>query len=343
MKALCLMAPRSLEVTELPDVGEPGRGEVLVRITAVGICGSDLHYFRGENAGYDAIERGFVMGHECAGVVEAAGPGVALREGDRVALDPAISCGRCETCLDGHPHVCAEGRFVGSPGVPGALRERLVHPARLAHPLPPAVTDSAGALLEPLGVALHAIDLARVRVADTVAVLGAGPIGLLLVRLARLSGAQAVFATDRLDHRLRLAKASGATETINASHRDPVAVVRDATDGRGVDVAFEAAGAPDTPEQAVQMARPLGTVVVVGICAENRTAFTATASRRKGLTVKISRRMKHVYPRTLALVTRGMVDVESVISHRAALADAAAAFAIAADYRDEASKIVVAP
>jgi L-iditol 2-dehydrogenase len=313
-----------------------------VRVTAVGVCGSDLHYFRGENAGYDVIERGFVMGHEFSGVVEAAGPGVALGEGERVALDPAISCGRCETCLDGHPHVCPAGRFVGSPGVPGALRERLVHPARLAHRLPPGVSDTAGALLEPLGVALHAVDLARLRVADTVAVLGAGPIGALLVRLALLSGAQAVLATDLLDHRLRLAKSMGATEVIDAGRADPVAAVREATGGRGVDVVFEAAGAADTPEQAVQMARPLGTVVIVGICAENRTAFTATASRRKGVTVKISRRMKHIYPRTLALVARGMVDVESVVSHRAPLADAPAAFALAADYRDDANKIVVA-
>jgi L-iditol 2-dehydrogenase len=227
--------------------------------------------------------------------------------------------------------------------VPGALRERLAHPARLTHRLPPAVTDAAGALLEPLGVALHAMDLARPRIADTVAVLGAGPIGVLLVQLARLAGAQAVVATDLLDYRLALARAAGASAVINASRDDVVDAVVDATGGRGADVVFEAAGAAETADQAVQVAAPLGTVVIVGICAEDQTSFTATSSRRKGLTIKISRRMKHVYPRTIALAERGMVDVEGLVSHRVPIDDAPDAFKALAEYRDEPSKILVTP
>ncbi len=323
------MGPRALEVIAVPDPREPGPGEALVRVTAVGICGTDLHYYRGETGGTDPLERGFVMGHELAGVVEAVGPGVVrVRAGERVAVDPAIACGECELCIDGHPHVCPRVRFVGSPGVPGALRERLVHPAHLLHRLPPGVSDAAGALLEPLGVALHAVDLAAPRIAAVVAVLGCGPIGLLLVQLARLAGAQAVLATDLHDYRLRLAKTAGATATFG---------------GRGADVVFEAAGAPETPDQAAQIAAALGTVVVVGICADNRTAFTATPARRKGLTVKISRRMKPVYSRTLALAAHGMVDLESFVSHRVPLEAGPRAFRALADYHEDAAKVVISP
>jgi L-iditol 2-dehydrogenase len=344
MKALALMGPRALEVIALPDAREPGPGEALVRVTAVGVCGTDLHYYRGETGGTDPLEPGFVMGHEFAGVVEAVGAGVTrVRAGDRVAVDPAIACGECELCIDGHPHVCPRVRFVGSPGVPGALRERLVHPAHLLHPLPPAVSDTAGALLEPLGVALHALDLAAPRVADVVAVLGCGPIGLLLVQLARVAGAQAVLATDLHDYRLRLAKTAGATATFNAARENPVAAMLDATGGHGADVVFEAAGAPETPDQAARVAAALGTVVVVGICADNRTAFTATPARRKGLTVKIARRMKPIYPRTIALAAHGMVDLETFVSHRVPLEGAPRAFQALAGYHEDAAKVVIAP
>lgn len=338
------MGPRALEVTSVADAPEPGPGEALVRVTAVGVCGTDLHYYRGETGATDPLERGFVMGHEFAGSVEAVGPGVVrVRAGDRVAVDPAIACGECELCIDGHPQVCPRVRFVGSPGVAGALRERLVHPAHLLHPLPPSVSDAAGALLEPLGVALHAVDLAAPRIADVVAVLGCGPIGLLLVQLARLAGAQAVLATDLHDYRLRLAKTAGATATFNAARENPVAAMLDATGGRGADIVFEAAGAPETPDQAAQIAAALGTVVVVGICADNRTAFTATPARRKGLTVKISRRMKPVYARTIALASHDMVDLDSFVSHRVSLDGGPRAFQALADYHEDAAKVVISP
>ena len=338
------MGPRKLEVTAVPDAREPGPGEALVRVTAVGVCGTDLHYYRGETAGTDPLERGFVMGHEFSGMVEAVGAGVVrVRAGDRVAVDPAIACGECELCIKGHPHVCPRVRFVGSPGVPGALRERLVHPAHLLHRLPPSVSDAAGALLEPLGVALHAVDLAEPRIADVVAVLGCGPIGLLLVQLARLTGAQAVLATDLHDYRLRLAKTAGATATFNAARENPVAAILDATGGRGADVVFEAAGASETPDQAAQVAAALGTLVVVGIGADNRTAFAAAPARRKGLTIKISRRMKPVYSRTIALAAHSMVDLGSFVSHRVPLEGGPRAFQALADYHEDATKVVIVP
>jgi L-iditol 2-dehydrogenase len=342
VRALRLLGPRQMDVTEIPPPAAVAPDEVLVRVEAVGICGTDLHYYRGESAGYDRIPAGFVMGHEFAGRVEAVGSAVSeLRRGDRVALDPAIACERCEACRHGHQHVCPHGRFVGAPPMPGALCDLLVHPARLAFPLGDRLSAVHGALLEPLGVALHAVDLGGLRIADTVAVLGAGPLGLLIAQLARLGGAREVFVTDVLDYRLDAARRQGVSAALNATRQDPVAAILEATAGRGVDVAFEVAGAADTPEQAAAVTRVLGTVVIVGICADDRMTFRATPSRRKGLTLKVARRMSHVYPRTIALVERGMVQLDTLVSHVVPLANGPAAFRTLADYEDDALKVVV--
>src|SRR5262245_1367334 len=282
------------------------------------------------------------MGHECAGAVVAVGARVThLAVGDRVALVPAVACGECESCLEGHPNVCPRGRFVGSPGVPGAMQDMIAHPARLAFRLPPGMTDVEGALLEPLGVALHAIGLAPVRVADTVAVFGCGPIGLMIVRLARLAGARDVFASEVVAHRRRMAEAWGASLVVDPAASDPVRAIADATSGRGVDVAFEAAGALDTPEQAVEVSKAYGTAVIVGICADDRVPLRATPGRKKALTIKVSRRMGHVYPRTLALVHRGMVDVRALVTHTVPLARGAEAFALLDGYQDGIGKVAI--
>ncbi len=343
MKTLQLVGVRQIETIEAPTPQVLGPDDVLIRVKAVGICGTDLHYYRGEPAGYDTMHYPLIMGHEFAGQIEAVGSNVTdLRPGDRVAVDPAISCGICEMCLEGHAHVCPNGRFVGTPTVPGALQELLVHPARLAFKLPDNVNYVQAAVLEPLGVALHAIDLGKLRVADTVAVLGCGPIGLMIIALARLSGAQDVFATDILDYRLRMAEKYGASLAINPHRQDPVRAILQATNGRGVDVAFEVAGALETPEQAAEVTKGCGTVVVVGICSEDQIPLRATPSRRKGLTIKVSRRMKHIYTRTIALCARRMIDVDSVVTHVFPLERGADAFALLAEYRDGAVKVVIA-
>ncbi len=342
MKALQLLGPRQLAVAEVAAPRDLGPEDLLIRVKVVGICGTDRHYYRGENPGYATMAYPLIMGHEFAGQVEAAGPQVtAFRPGDRVALDPAIACRACEACLTGHPHVCPNVRFVGSPGVTGAMQELLVHPARLAFKLPEALSYAQGAVLEPLGVGLHAVNLGRIRIGDRVAVLGCGPIGLYIVQLARLAGAQDVLATDILDHRLRLAEKCGATLALNPAREDPVRAILAATQGRGVDVAFEVAGAQETPEQAAEVCTGCGTVVGVGICSEDRMPFRSTPARRKGLTIKISRRMPHLYPRLMALSSRRMVDQGVLITHAFPLERGAEAFELLDRYADEVGKLVI--
>ena len=243
--------------------------------------------------------------------------------------------------MDGHPHICPNGRFVGSPGVPGAMQELLVHPARLAFKLPENLSYVQGAVLEPLGVGLHAVNLGRIRIGDTVAVLGCGPIGLFIVQLARLAGAQDVFATDVLNHRLQMAEKCGASLGIKPTRYDPVRTILEATQGRGVDVAFEVAGAAETPEQAAEVSKGCGTVVVVGICADDRMPFRATPTRRKGLTIKVSRRMKHIYPRLIALSERRTVNPGALVTHTFPLEMGHEAFRILDRYEDDAGKVVI--
>ncbi|HLZ28242.1 MAG TPA: alcohol dehydrogenase catalytic domain-containing protein [Chloroflexota bacterium] len=343
MRAARLTAPRTIRCEDIPDP-EPGENDVLVRVGAVGLCGSDLHYFCDGHIGTSVASEPLVLGHEFAGTVESVGPNVrGFLVGDRVAVDPAIPCGRCEVCLEGHPNICPSVRFAGTPPTDGALRELLVWPAQQVVRLPDGMDLDSGAALETLGVCLHALNLSHLRLADRVAVLGVGPIGLLIVRLARLAGAAEIYVTDPNPKRLAAALALGADDAVQVGVGDPVVDVVRLTGGRGVDVSFEAAGALETPQQGIDMLRPGGTLVLVGICPEDRIPLAASTSRRKGVTIKLSRRMKHVYPRTIALVQRGMVDLHQIISHHYPLAQTPEAFEHLARAETDALKVIIQP
>jgi L-iditol 2-dehydrogenase len=250
MRAALLYGVRDMRVGTLPRP-EPDAGEVLVRVRAVGICGSDLHYYLEGGVGPAAIAYPLVLGHEfSAEVVDERGRAHGLPPGSLVAVDPARPCGRCEWCLDGHHNICPHVHFAGTPGDQGGLAEYHAAPAEALIPVPPGFDPARAALLEPLGVAIHVLDLARVRPMDTVAVLGAGPIGLLLVQVARRCGAGRVFAVDPLPYRAEAARRSGATDAAEAHE-----AVMTWTGGRGADVVLEATNSSSAPEQAVSIAR----------------------------------------------------------------------------------------
>lgn len=286
-------------------------GEGLVRIESVGICGSDLHWFNEGSIGDSTLDRPLVLGHEFAGVA-LDGP----NEGRRVAVDPAVPCNQCRYCLEGNPNLCLSVRFAGHGIEDGALQERIAWPVDCQFPLPETVSAAEGVMLEPLGVALHALDLGKVRPAMQVGVFGCGPIGLMLLQLLRLSGATCRVATEILPHRREAARENGATVVIDATADDTDAQVREAVEGDGLDVAFEVAGENPAVEAAIAAARPGARVVLVGIPEDDRTSFCASVARRKGLTIKMTRRMKHVYPRAIHLLERGLVDLESLVTDR---------------------------
>jgi L-iditol 2-dehydrogenase len=261
--------------------------------------------------------------------------------GQRVAIEPAQSCGVCEPCREGHPNLCPHVRFFGTPPVDGAYRELVNVPAHGVFPLPDRLSDAEGALLETLGIGIHAVDLSHLRAGQTVAVFGTGPVGLVTLAVARVAGASQIFAVDRLAPRLAVARALGADVVLRAGEADPVAAILEATGGRGVDVAFEAAGAPETPQQCAEVAKVGGTLVIIGIPADDTLSFQHATVRRKGLTIKLCRRMKHTYPRAIALVASGQINVKPLLTHTFPLSRIAEAFDLVEGYRNGVVKAVI--
>jgi L-iditol 2-dehydrogenase len=308
MRAARLHKAWDIRVDDEPDP-EPGPGECLVRVTAVGVCGSDLHWLAESAIGDATLSHPLVLGHEAAGVI-AAGP----RAGERVAIDPAIPCEKCRACRDGYRNLCPDVVFAGHGETDGALRELMAWPEDRLHPLPGNVPDASGALLEPLGVAIQCVDLGHLPFGGTAAVIGCGPIGLLLISLLRLSGASSVLAAEPLEHRRKAAVERGA----------------DVDSAGPVDVAFEVAGNNDAVQAAFDIVRPGGRVVLAGIPDDDTVTFRAATARRKGLTIAMVRRMNEVYPRAIDLAARGVVDLGSLVTARAGLGDVAPAFQQAA-------------
>jgi len=311
----------------------PGPGEELVRVEAVGLCGSDLHWFEEGTIGGVPLTRPLVLGHELAGVTAS---------GRRVAIDPAVPCGGCPLCGEGHPNLCLHLRFAGHGDEDGGLREWMAWPRQCLFPLPDDLSAAEGAMLEPLGVALHAVDLAHVRPGATVGVFGCGPIGLLVLQVARLAGAARVLATElpSRPHRLEEARRLGG-EPCPARGGEEAGAILEATGGHGLDVAVEAAGDNAALDAAVEAVRPGARIVLAGIPAGERTSFSAATARRKGLTLALSRRMKHTYPRAAALAASGRVELDTLVTGRFPLRDAAAAFSSAASR--EGLKVLVEP
>jgi L-iditol 2-dehydrogenase len=347
MKAVKLYGARDFRVDEVPDPPAPGPGEVLIRVGSVGVCGSDLHTYEDGRIGDTLVQAPLVLGHEFAGTVVAVGPDAydgchaPLRTGQRVAVDPAIPCLHCDKCESGHPNLCRNLKFMGLWPDDGALQEHLICPAHCCFPIPDAFSFEVGALLEPLGVAIHAVDLGKIKLARSVAVLGCGPIGLLIIKLARLSGAGPIYAFDQFDWRLDEALYWGADEAINIKNGDPVATLREQTSQRGVDIVFEAAWGGSAVAQAMEMADLGGRVVLVGIPGDDKAGFKHSTARRKGLSIMMCRRMKHTYPRAIALTTTHTIDLARLITHRFPLDGVSEAYALNAAYRDGVIKVMI--
>ena len=341
MPAALLYGIRDIRLENIP-VPQPGPGEVLLKLASVGVCGSDVHYYVDGRIGDAIVKDPIIMGHEFSATIAGLGEGVeSLEVGQLVAVEPAINCGHCEMCLTGHPNLCPNVIFCGTPPVNGVFTHYVVMPAHNCFPLPEGVSAVEGAMLEPLGVAIHTVDLSHLKVGQTIAVLGAGPIGLLIAAVAKVAGAGRIYMTEPQAHRRAFALDYIADEVFDPETQDVAAEIMRATAGRGVDVSFEAAGAQDTPEQGAEMVRLGGTLVLCGIPSEDKLTLKASLIRRKGLTIKMVRRMKHVYPRAIRLVETGMVDVKPVVSHLVALENLQDAFEMVAGYKDGVIRAVV--
>ena len=334
MRAARLYAARDLRLDDLDREETLPPGHSRVRVTAVGLCGSDLHWFTEGAIGDAVLAQPLVLGHELAGVV-VEGP----LTGTTVGIDPAIPCGHCAVCGRAQEHLCPTGRFAGHSTTDGGLREEMVWPTEFLHPLPEGYDAAQATLMEPLGVAVHSVDLAHLRPGGTVAVVGCGPIGLLLIQLAARAAATVV-AVEPLAHRREAALRSGAHLAV---HPDELGQPAGSAAGTGsaagpavrtflddCEAVFEVSGSDAGLALAGHLARPGGRVLLVGIPDADSTTFSASLFRRKGLTLAAVRRMTaDAYARGIALALAGSVDLSWLASHRFALADAQDAFTVA--------------
>ena len=341
MRVAKIAAPHDVRLADSP-APVPGPGEALVRVRAVGLCGSDLQYYAQGRIGDLHFASGHILGHEAAGVVEQLGPDAeGPAPGTPVAIDPAVPCSRCRFCMEGNPNFCRNLRFFGSPPMSGALQEYVVHPTQLLLPLPAETPMSVGAVVEPLGVAIHAVDLGHLTLGASVAVFGCGPIGLMIARVAQLAGAKLVCATEPLPHRRKIAPQFGVAAAFDPTNEDVVRGIMDRMGGDGMDVAFEVAGSNSATVQAVQVLRPGGTLVLVGYWKGDAVTLPGITAMRKGLTIRFIRRMKLTFPRAIELVRRGQVDLSALVTHEFPLDQVAEAFARAEKRSPDIIKAVV--
>ena len=338
MKALVFVGTGVMAVQERPDP-RPGPGDVLIAVRASGICGSDVHGYLGLTG---RRHPGMVMGHEAAGDVVEVGPDVsAVRVGDRVALRSVLACGLCDPCRHGRPNICADRRGLGMQ-FDGAYAERMAVPEALAVRLPDSMSYEEGALVEPLAVALHAVNITPLETTDVVVVIGAGPIGLLTMLALGLRGAGPAIITDRSPHRLAIARALGARLAIDVGSADPVAAVREATDGRGADVVFEAVGISATVAQSLAVARPGGQVTWIG-----NSAPVVELPMQEMVTRELSLRGSYAFAaefdEAIAVLAAGKIDAGRLIERRAPLDDGPSLFRALGDGTLDAVKVMLVP
>jgi L-iditol 2-dehydrogenase len=303
MAVAVLHAPGDLRIEERP-VPEPAAGEVLVQVTSVGVCGSDVHYYEHGRIGDFVVEQPIVLGHETAGLIVDVGAGVPpSRVGERVSLEPGRSCGHCRECRTGQYNLCPQMRFHATPPVDGTLAEFVVHPANLVFTVPDSMSDNAAALLEPLSVAVYALRKADVRGGDTVLVSGAGPIGLLMAQVALASGAAHVTVTDISEVRLDAAARLGATEVLLAT-QEP---------GRQFDAYIDCSGAPSAILTGARAVRPGGRIVLVGMGPDALTLPFGAVQQRELLVTGIFR-YRHTWPAAIALAGTPHVQLDALVS-----------------------------
>ena len=326
MRTAVLTDNREFSIEERP-VPSPGPDEVLVAIEHVGICGSDVHFYKEGHIGEVRVEYPFVLGHESAGHIVETGVDVTeFDPDDPVAIEPGVPCGRCRFCRAGDYELCPRIEFMASPPDDGALTEYVSWPAEFVYPLPERMSTREAALCEPLSCGIHTVRMGGVGMGDAVLVTGSGPIGILALAAADAAGASDLLITGRHDEKLAVAEALGADRTINVREEAAMDVIESYTDGDGVDVAIDASGAPSAIDTAIQGVRAGGTVVLYGFSSELTVSFDAVEAIRNELTIQGAFRYANTYDDAISLVAAGDIDVGSIIDFEMPLAAVGPAF-----------------
>lgn len=342
MKAAQLTGIRQMLITDVPTPEIKHPDDVLLRIKSVGVCGSDVHYYTTGRIGSQVVEFPFQVGHEASAVVEEVGSGVkSVKLGDRVAVEPAISCFECDQCLAGRPHTCRKLLFLGCPEqIEGCLSEFLVMPEQCCYPVPDNVSLEDAALVEPLSIGVYAVQQSVPMEGARVGILGAGPIGLSVLLPALAGKAAAVYVTDRIDARCSMALEHGATWAGNPDNIDIVGEISE-REPLLLDVVFECCGQQDAFDQGLDLLKPGGKMMMIGIPEFDRYSFRAEVGRRHEICLQHVRRQNHCVQKAIDLVADGSMDPSFMTTHRYTLDQAQEAFDLVDNYADGVVKAMI--
>jgi L-iditol 2-dehydrogenase len=342
MKAALLTDIRRFEARHTQEPSIIGDTDVLIRIRTVGICGSDIHYFTTGRIGSQVVRFPFIIGHEAAGVVEKTGSNVTrVKPGERIAIDPAVSCGCCDQCKAGREHTCRQLRFLGSPGqLGGSLCEYIVLQEQCCFPVPESMTLEQAALSEPLSIAVYSVEQASSPPGANVAILGAGPIGVSVFHVLRTKDTGKVYVTDKIPERLAFASQLNPAWCGNPDRTD---IVREVSNIEPLllDVVYECSGDPQAILQGIHLLKPGGTLAIVGIPEVDEVAFPIHELRRKEITIINIRRQRHCTQKAIDLLAGHTVNMDPMVTHRFPLEDTQKAFDLVANYRDGVMKAMI--
>ena len=331
-----------MELHEVPDPGPPGEGQLLLKVETVGVCGSDIHYYTTGKIGEQVVEYPFTVGHECAAtVIEAGEKTEGFIPGDRVAVDPAMPCYECDQCQAGREHTCRNLKFLGCPGqAEGCLSEMIIMPAKSCFRIPGNISFEEAAFAEPLSIGYYAVQLSQINAGDKIAVLGAGPIGDSVLISAREAGAGNIYVTDKINARLDIATKLGAKTVYNVNRCDAVKEISSKEQDL-LDIVFECCGQQEALDQAIELLKPGGKLMIVGIPEFERWSFKADRARRKEISIIHVRRQNECMQPALDLIIAGKVDTDRLITHRFPFEKSKEAFDLVTSYGDGVLKALV--
>lgn len=342
MNAMMLTGIRQMEMRQVPDPMIVNDNDVLIRMKVVGVCGSDVHYYKSGRIGSQVVEYPFPVGHEGAGEVVKTGAAVTrVSPGDRIAIEPAMPCWECDQCLAGRPHTCRKLRFLGCPGqADGCLSEYIVMPETSCFPIPDHMSYDEAALSEPLAIGVYAVNSSIPMEGAKVGILGFGPIGISVMLPAISRGAGKIYVTDKVDERVQIAKQHGAAWAGNPDKEDIVLGIT-SLEPNLLDVVFECCGKQEAADQAIELLKPGGKLMVIGIPEFDRWSFPSDQMRRKEITIQNVRRQNETLDETLEMIASSRINVQPLATHRFALPDTKEAFDMVTGYRDGVMKAMI--
>jgi L-iditol 2-dehydrogenase len=342
MKAMMLTGIREMAMKEIPEPVLVNSNDVKIRISVVGICGSDIHYYTQGQIGSQVVEYPFAVGHEGAGVVVEVGPAVKkVKPGDAIAIEPAMPCWKCDQCLSGRHHTCRKLKFLGCPGqAEGCLMEYIVMPEESCFPLKGNLTADHGSISEPLAIGVYSVKKSGGVEGKKVGILGYGPIGMSVMLAAKAEGADSFFVTDKIDQRLTIASREGASLVINTLNEDVIHKIF-RKESLGLDVVFECCGQQEALGQAIDILKPGGRLIVVGIPEFDNWIVNVEKTRRKEISLQFIRRQVDCVENALSMMEKGTIKIENMITHRFPFSKTKEAFDLVAGYRDGVMKAMI--